>query len=304
MSNADQRSAHIGHSAFNQIVDVEPQTPATGSPDGDLSAATSLDDLLKAILGREAASSDDRGRLLEVVEAQVHGIRQELGIPQPAVEMLPPLPPSFSEFVRSRHPDGRGLSVRETEGWVSGCARALSRALASTTWRRRPVLLVLVAGGTVILGFVFGTGSSRSLSVPTGPVLQAAPAAPAAPVALMPEPAPTLASSATSGDSSTPMHAVATSGATFDEHVTSEPVLLSSVAPVYPLSARQAAVVGNVEMDLTIDVWGRVVSAEVTSGPSSLRDAAVAAVLQWQYQPAMANGAPVTSRQRVRMSFE
>ncbi len=305
MSNANQRSAHIVLGGLNQIVDAGPHAQATRSPEGELSAATSLDDLLKAILGRETPVPDDRGRLLDVVDAQVHGIRQELGIPQPPVDLQPPLPPSFFEFVRSRHPDARGFGVWETDGWVSRCARALSRVLASTTWRRRPVLLVLIAGGAVILGFAFGAGSSRSLSIPSGPVLQAAPVAAAAPVALVQEGAPTLASSsATLGDSSAPVRAVATSGDTVDARVTSEPVLLSSTAPVYPRSARQAAMVGNVEMDLTIDVWGRVVSAEVTSGPSSLRDAAVAAVLQWHYQPAMANGAPVTSRQRVRMSFE
>jgi len=299
VSNANQRSAHIVLTGFNHV-DVKPRPQATSSPEGELSAATSLDDLMKAIVGRESAAPDDRARLVEMVEAQVHGIRQELGIPPP------PLPPSFSEFVRSRHPDARGFGASETDGWVSRCGRALSRVLSSSTWRRRPVLLVLVAGGSIVLGFVVGAGPNRSLPAPAGPVLQAAGPAPTmAPVALVEARAATVAdSSATVGDSLIPTHAVATSGTAVDRQVTSAPVLLSSVSPVHPGSAPTTAPLGNVEMDVTINKEGRVVNAKVTSGPSALRDPAVAAVLQWRYQPAMTNGAPVASRQRVRLSFE
>ena len=304
MSNANQRSAPIPSGVSHPIVDVEPHPQSTGTPEVELSATTSLDDLLKAILGREATTQDDRGRLVEAVDAQVHGLRQELGIPEPRVDVLPPLPPSFSEFVRARHPESRGLGVWEPAAeWASRCARGLGRVLAATTWRRRPVLLVIVAGGAIVLGFLFGVGSRRSVSVPAERVLQAAPAAPNAQVS-RDDTAVQATSATTLGDSSTPVHALATSGATVNDLVASEPALLSSVPPVYPKSVRPGTTLGSVELDLTIDVWGRVVGASVTSGPPSLGDAAVAAVLQWRYQPAMANGEPVASRQRVRMSFE
>ena len=302
MSNVKERLALISSGVSHQIVDVEPPAAPAG-PEGELSAMTSLDDLLKAILGPEAARPDDRGRLVEVVEGQVHGIRQELGIPEPHVDPPPALPPSFFEFVRTRHPESRSFALWESAGWASRCARSLSRVLAATTWRRRPVLLILIAGGTIVLGFVVGAGSARSLSARTEPALPAAPPAPVAPASQ--DEAPALAtSSATLGDSSAPMRALATSGAAADERGATAPVLVSSVPPVYPQSAPQRATVGNVEMDLTIDESGRVIRAAVTSGPSSLRDAAVTAVLQWRYQPAMADGAPVASKQRVRMSFE
>ena len=57
----------------------------------ELTTATSLDDLFKAILGDQAGEVDDRALLLETVEAQVRSIRDELGLPEPIVEP-PPTP--------------------------------------------------------------------------------------------------------------------------------------------------------------------------------------------------------------------
>ena len=51
----------------------------------ELSNATSLDDLFKAIRDR-AGDVDDRALLLETVEAQVRGIRDELGLPEPVIK--------------------------------------------------------------------------------------------------------------------------------------------------------------------------------------------------------------------------
>lgn len=58
----------------------------------ELTTATSLDDLFKAILGDQAGDTDDRALLLETVEAQVRGIRDELGLPEPVVEVPKPVP--------------------------------------------------------------------------------------------------------------------------------------------------------------------------------------------------------------------
>ena len=81
-------------------------------------------------------------------------------------------------------------------------------------------------------------------------------------------------------------------------------MLVSSVRPVYPEYARRSGSLGDVELDVTIDATGRVTRATAVSGPSVLRSAAQSAVLQWRYQPASVNGAPVVSRRRVRVSFQ
>lgn len=113
------------------------------------------------------------------------------------------------------------------------------------------------------------------------------PAAPAAPVAAAPVTPPPAAAAP----------AVA-------QQVTREPVLVSSARPVYPEYARRTGTLGDVELDITIDESGRVTRATPVSGPTVLRASAVAAVQQWRYQPAAVNGAPVSSRRRVRVSFK
>lgn len=72
--------------------DESPVFSAPGDSSQELSSATSLDDLFKAILGDQAGDVDDRALLLEAVEAQVRGIRDELGLPEPVVEVPTPAP--------------------------------------------------------------------------------------------------------------------------------------------------------------------------------------------------------------------
>jgi protein TonB len=81
-------------------------------------------------------------------------------------------------------------------------------------------------------------------------------------------------------------------------------VLLSSTRPAYPEFARRTGIVGDVEVEITIGENGRVTRASAVTGPSVLHAAAVAAVMQWRYQPATENGAPVSTRRRVRLSFQ
>ncbi|MFN7982470.1 MAG: hypothetical protein U0Q11_11475 [Vicinamibacterales bacterium] len=69
-----------------------PQVAAQSMAGQELSNATSLDDLFKAILGDQAGDVDDRALLLETVEAQVRGIRDELGLPEPVIEVPKPAP--------------------------------------------------------------------------------------------------------------------------------------------------------------------------------------------------------------------
>lgn len=81
-------------------------------------------------------------------------------------------------------------------------------------------------------------------------------------------------------------------------------MLVSSTRPLYPEYARRTGTLGDVELEITIDETGRVTRAVPVAGPAVLRSSAVAAVQQWRYQPASVNGAPVSSRRRVRVSFK
>jgi TonB family protein len=65
------------------------------------------------------------------------------------------------------------------------------------------------------------------------------------------------------------------------------PVIVSKVAPVYPLEAKREGVQGSVVLEVEIDTEGRVGSARVVQGADPRLDqAALDAVRQWTYQPA------------------
>jgi TonB family protein len=64
---------------------------------------------------------------------------------------------------------------------------------------------------------------------------------------------------------------------------------------VYPPQARDQKIQGAVEVLVTIDPAGTVVFADVLSGPPILRQAAVDAVKQWQFNSIIRDGHPVTA---------
>jgi protein TonB len=82
-----------------------------------------------------------------------------------------------------------------------------------------------------------------------------------------------------------------------------DPKLISSVLPIFPKAASVRGDFGEVMVTATVNELGKVVSAKATSGPPTLREAAVTAVSQWKYQPAQLNGKPVTSQIVVRLMF-
>ncbi|MFN7982549.1 MAG: energy transducer TonB [Vicinamibacterales bacterium] len=127
------------------------------------------------------------------------------------------------------------------------------------------------------------------------PPVQAPVQAPPAPAPAAPAPTPAAAPATPPPAANTPAPA--------PQQVLREPVLVSSTRPVYPEYARRTGTLGDVELDITIDENGRVTRAVPVSGPTVLRSSAVAAVQQWKYQPAAVNGAPVSSRRRVRVTF-
>jgi TonB family protein len=79
--------------------------------------------------------------------------------------------------------------------------------------------------------------------------------------------------------------------------------LIGSVAPVYPMLAKNQHVSGDVRVDALIDANGRVTTMKVISGPTLLQQAAMDALRQWRYQPAALDGKPVPMHLTVTLQF-
>lgn len=85
---------------------------------------------------------------------------------------------------------------------------------------------------------------------------------------------------------------------------TREPRLVKRVMPVYPPQLLAARIGGIIRIGLTVDAQGRVASVQPTGGHELLRREAVAAVGQWQYEPAMEAGVPSESHIVVYLTFD
>src|SRR5437763_467024 len=79
--------------------------------------------------------------------------------------------------------------------------------------------------------------------------------------------------------------------------------LISSVPPVYPTLARAQHVSGGVTIDALIDANGRVTTMQVISGHTLLQQAAMDALKQWKYQPAMLDGKAAPMHLTVTIQF-
>jgi periplasmic protein TonB len=62
-------------------------------------------------------------------------------------------------------------------------------------------------------------------------------------------------------------------------------------------------VAGDVRIDALIDANGRVSTMKAVSGPTLLHQAAMDALRQWKYQPAMLDGKPVAMHLTVTIQF-
>jgi TonB family protein len=80
--------------------------------------------------------------------------------------------------------------------------------------------------------------------------------------------------------------------------------LLSSVAPIYPATAKAQRVAGNVKVDALVDATGHVTSMTVVSGPALLQQAAMDALRHWKYEPAQLNGKAVAMHLTVSVQFK
>ena len=67
--------------------------------------------------------------------------------------------------------------------------------------------------------------------------------------------------------------------------------------------ARNQHISGNVQVDALIDANGRVTTMKVVSGPTLLHQAAMDALKQWKYHPAMLDGKPVAMHLTVTIQF-
>ena len=79
--------------------------------------------------------------------------------------------------------------------------------------------------------------------------------------------------------------------------------LLSSTSPAYPQLAKSQRIEGAVRIDALIDAAGKVSSMKVVSGPVLLHQAAMEALRQWKYKPAMLDGKPVPMHLTVTIQF-
>jgi TonB family protein len=82
------------------------------------------------------------------------------------------------------------------------------------------------------------------------------------------------------------------------------PKLLHMVHPVYPAEARQQSVEGTIEIEALIDTYGGVKDARVLKGHPLLDAAALEAVRQWRYTPALMDGEPWPVEMGITLVFE
>ena len=73
--------------------------------------------------------------------------------------------------------------------------------------------------------------------------------------------------------------------------------------PVYPPHARSARVEGSVILEAVIGPTGRVTDVKVLRSAPLLDEAAMEAVLQWEYTPTLLNGVPVPVVMTVTVNF-
>ena len=80
-------------------------------------------------------------------------------------------------------------------------------------------------------------------------------------------------------------------------------LLISKVLPVYPATAQQARIQGEVVLRAAISRDGTVESLREISGHPFLIPAAIDAVKQWRYKPYMLNGKPMAIATEISVNF-
>jgi protein TonB len=82
------------------------------------------------------------------------------------------------------------------------------------------------------------------------------------------------------------------------------PVIQKKVEPNYPDIARRARIEGKVILQAVVNKEGDVNEVNVLSSTNPMfNDAAIEAVKQWKYKPALQNGKPVSVYYTIRVDF-
>ncbi|HEY1212781.1 MAG TPA: energy transducer TonB, partial [Bryobacteraceae bacterium] len=79
--------------------------------------------------------------------------------------------------------------------------------------------------------------------------------------------------------------------------------IVTKVNPKYPEDARKARIQGTVVLNAIIGKTGDVMSLQVASGPTELRNSAVEAVQQWKYKPYLLNGQPTEVSTTISVTY-
>ncbi|MFC1544371.1 energy transducer TonB, partial [Gemmatimonadota bacterium] len=84
------------------------------------------------------------------------------------------------------------------------------------------------------------------------------------------------------------------------------PRLIHRVSPRYPEIARNAGVVGRVILQIVVDETGKVIEAVpvVAEPPGIFEEAAIAAIRQWRFEPALKDGKPIKVRMGQLVEFK
>ena len=80
-------------------------------------------------------------------------------------------------------------------------------------------------------------------------------------------------------------------------------IAISLPSPVYPEPAKRMRQSGTVSVEVVIDETGKVIAAQATSGPSTLRDAALQAALKARFSPTKLSGQPVKVSGTINYKF-
>jgi protein TonB len=82
-----------------------------------------------------------------------------------------------------------------------------------------------------------------------------------------------------------------------------QPRKIKDARPVYPAAAMKKKAMGTVMIDALIGTDGRVQEATIRQSIPDLDDAALAAVNQWEFTPALRNGVPFPLKITVSVGF-
>jgi protein TonB len=82
-----------------------------------------------------------------------------------------------------------------------------------------------------------------------------------------------------------------------------EPEVVHRVVPAYPAIAQQAGLEGRVVVRVLVDKAGAVRKVEIERSSEMFDDAALQAVRQWTFRPAIASGNPVAVWVRIPIDF-